>query len=271
MQGTEPLTLTHLGSCPTGLQAEWLSHNSMAVMPSGKVYRKRKHEPPGFHIYSSSAEDWRKLKQLPGLCEHKVLDMMSPVTIGNQELLAVSCWKCRVNLETGESSTAFRDPQYEPYSICEGEEGQMFVRCWDKQRKNSVILLLDCSSQTFTALKHIETKGNIANICYVPRHKLIVSRDSSSVRAFDCESGKVRWTTQMSGYAKRPVYFPDHDAVLVYSGQGFLVNASDGEVRQELQLPREVDDVWDMRLHDGQLVVLHGYPERKVVSFFSLR
>ncbi len=284
VQGTEPLTLTHLGTHPTGLQYGW----AMAVMPSGKVVvfargkntgddssEDSSNEPYGFHIYSGSAEDWRKLKQLPRLCEHG-FGGMSPVSIGNQELLAVSCRVCAVirllNLEMGESSTAFRDPWYNPKYMWEGEEGQMFVTCM-----NGVILQLKCSSQTFKIVKQFETE--IAGpICYVPQHKLLVGvRFDDTVIGVDSETGKLQWELQWESKwfdgLIRILYSPESDALLIDSSldtQLLVVNASDGEVRQELQLLGEVGWVWNMRLHDGQLVLLRGIPERKV-SFFSLQ
>ncbi len=247
-------------------------------MSSGKVVvnRERKDEPPGFHIYSGSAEDWRKLKQLPGLCQHGVWDMV-PVTTGNQELLAVSCWDCKVirllNLETGESSTAFRDPWYTPQFLCEGEEGQMFVRCWGNK-----ILQLNCSSQTFDVVKSVKLEKSCSaygcSIRHVPRHKLVVTVGDREVRGYDSESGKLRWEKPKASIKTNTiVYSPEHDVVLFLCWKNlsviYVLNASDGELRQELRLPG-VYDVWDMKLHDGQLVLLHSYGESEV-SFFSLQ
>ncbi len=266
VQGTEPeKTFTHLGTHRTGLQD--ILYTRLVVMPSGKVVV---FNDGGFHIYKGSPTEWTKLKQLLRLCEDHA-NHMSPVTTGNQELLAVSCWLCEVirllNLETGECSTAFRDPRYKPYEICEGEEGQMFVSC----RDDWVILLLECCSQNFNVVTSFNLNSESDRIQYVPQHKLVVSVSGETVWGHDCGSGKLQWKRTF-GYVHQVGYSLEHDAVFLChrSGKVMELNASDGELRQELRLPGEVDWVWGMRLHDGQLVVLYGYPELKV-SFFSLQ
>ncbi len=274
VQGTEPVTLIHLGTHPTGLQHEW--YTSLMVMPSGKVvvYSDSSDEPYRFHLYSGSVEDWRKLKQLPRLCEHAVYgENMVQVRIGDQVLLAVSCRWCEVirllNLETGESSTAFRDPRYTPYILCEGEEGQIFVECRDQEKARLVILLLKCSSQNFKSIN----KNTVSEMCYIPQHKLIVSCSVKTIWGTDCESGKPRWKWEFGQGINSVEYCPKQDALLVSETKEkdvSVLNASDGELRQELRLPGEVGCVWGMRLHNGQLVVLYGDGERKV-SFFSLQ
>ncbi len=138
------------------------------MLPSGKVVVrclgdvKTKHasvgglgDEPEFCVFGGS--EWRKLKQLPGLCEHQPWGQdVAPVTTENQELLAVSCDECEVirllNLETGESSTAFHDPAYRPQFLCTStaKQGQLFVLGRDEMEISKVFLQLDFSSVSGT-------------------------------------------------------------------------------------------------------------------------
>ncbi len=291
VQGAEPLlTFTHLATFPTGIGHTWIRNcRSLAVLPSGKVvvfgggkdFNTSSGDPERFHVYSGFDTEWRKLKQLPELCGHRkqMRRDMVPVTIGSQELLAVSCDECEVirllNLEMGESRTAFFDPclMKSLNVMCEGEQGQIFVN-------HGRTLLLNCSSEPFTIVNFVEHPAKyLHDICYVSRHKLIVARyPPGRVGGFDCETMKLKWEWSGKSWnimTHRIVYSPGHDAVIFcfFHSSGLnevsVLNACDGMVRQQLNLPREVRVVWDMRVRDGELILLHG-KDKDLLSCFSL-
>lgn len=284
--------MTHLGSHDTQFSVE--AEPNLAVMRDGTVvlYGSEDMEEPdmdgnsyppeGVHVFRASPTDWTKLKQLPGLCQHGTWQRLNIllVTIEAQELLAVSCPRCGVirllNLETGESNLAFYDPRYELDYMCHGEEGQIFLSCDNKESK--VVLLLDCSTTDFSVIRSIPKKL-IALESYIPRHRLLLTTDDHKVEAFSSENGKTEWKLELED----SIFFwvtnlPHHDALLISSlddNQVIVVNASDGVLRQTLELPEDVGCVQDTQVHGDQLIVLYSSSpdEEEVlkVGFFSLQ
>ncbi len=246
--------------------------------------------PDAFHVFRASPTEWTKLKQLPTLCEHVVCDM-SPVTTGNQELLAVSCWMCGVirllNLETGESSTAFRDPRYKPRCMCEGEEGQIFVDCREKGNGEGMILLLEWSASGLSIIRYIPVDKSMPLECYIPKHRLLMTCDYCELEATSSEDGKMQWEldkdTLIHDSFPRAAYSPTQDALLVSSDDPdnaiSVLNAADGVLRQVFQRPQNVGGLHEMRLHNDQLILLYepavedGTPDESdmlKIGFFSL-
>ncbi len=110
--------------------------------------------------------------------------------------------------------------------------------------------------------------GFCCELCYIPRHKLVVSAWFDTVVGFDSENGTLRWDSEGWDTKHGIAYSSEHDAVLVPNIDG---DARDGELRQELRLPRGVGSgMVKLQLHDDKLVVLHRDPEGSV-SFYSLQ
>ncbi len=279
------MRLTHLGSHATDITPEDHDYQGLAVLSDGTVvvYGKKEGKGsscgggitdndfpgfgPDFHLFKGSATEWTKLKELPRPCKHGVWrDRMLPVRIGNQELLAVSCSWCEVirllNLQRGEFSTAFQENRYYPRNMCGGDEGQIFVRCRDKEKNFYVILLLDCSSTEFSIVRSITlNKEYLCLEFYIPRHRLLAAHDASLLKAVCCEDGRMVWGLELNFEFPHAEYSPQCDALLVSSWQQHqevgVVNAADGVLRQTLQLPKDVQWLHDTRLHKDQLIVLY--------------
>ncbi len=256
----------------TGLRA---AHN-VTVLPSGTVvlFGSQPGEQPGFHVYGSRGE-WRKLKQLPRLCEHEQCSMV-PETMDNQEFLVVSCRWCEVirllNLETGESNTAFHNRWCQPMNMCKGGEGQIFLGCSDKneQERSYSYLQLSTLEPRFQLVNVVTTTSQpIAAMCYSPTHNLIIAHHGWLLRAVCVARGTVVWENPV--WVSPCVFVPALDAILgpyLCSPSLLVLSASDGDEMQFLT-PDDVTDVRDLCLHGNSLVVLHG--DRDVtVSFCSL-
>ncbi len=178
-----------------------------------------------------------------------------------------------LSLEMGESSTAFQHPRYTPWRMCEGEEGQIFVECRDKESLNFVTLLLDCSTANFSIIRSIPHNRSILD-CYIPRHRLLVTCGYNDLKAVSSEDGKTEWEMKLSDDLARTEYSQELEAVLVSTWrdhQVHVVNASDGVLRQTLELGEDVGTVFDMRLLGNQLIVLYQSQRKTKVGLFSLQ
>ncbi len=281
------MSLTQLGSHHAKIIKEGYKFPRFAVLSDGTVvvYGREYSAQfaPAFHCFRASAAEWTKLKQLPRLCEHgEWTCFLFPVKIGNQELLAVSCSGCEViqllDLETGESTTAFEHPQFRPGYMCKGERGQMFVDTFEKEMQKDVVLLLDCSTAEFRVMKCIIADELSDLECYMPKHKLLVTCGDNQVDAISSEDGKRDWNLKLDCYIPCAKYSAELDAVFVgsYKNQEVhVVNASDGVLRETIQLPEEVGWVRNMRFHNGQLILYFGHEaeneENVKFGYFSLQ
>ncbi len=88
-------------------------------------------ESPRFHCHKAMESGVTKEHTLPGFCEHDVIKTLPStcthhndaeilgIRVGSRELLAVSCGTCHcislLNLETGEVSVAFNDPDQQSW------------------------------------------------------------------------------------------------------------------------------------------------------------
>ena len=153
------VTLQHKGTLDTELVV-W-PHTDFTVMPStGDVvlYGKTSDsDHPMLHVYKGLATSWKKERSISAMCQHEECISLLPVTIKNKEYLAISCIDCEkirlYNMTTGEITTAFHDPNYNPGRMCHGDTGQIYVA---HAVKSSPILQLDCSRPQFGLIKTIQ-------------------------------------------------------------------------------------------------------------------
>ncbi len=141
------------------------------------------------------------------------------------------------------------------------------------------ILRLNSSQPQFSQEKTIHSGMKLPfAICYIPSHKLIVMSDAEMLRAVSCDTEKKVWELEgdVQGEQCCPggmVYSPAHQALLVADGVNhrvLVVNPGDGSVRQVVQLGADMGYVWDLCLHNQQLVVHHGCGAVEELSFFSI-
>ncbi len=288
--------LRRLVTHDTGIEP-W-GRTRFTVLPSGTVVIVGKSDqsdstnttthPTAVHFYKRSAEGWEKLKTIPVPCEHHGDTPMYILgaRAGNPEMLYISCWESEVirqmNVENGNVSVVFsgRDTNHYPGMMSWGDEGEMYVV--HSIRGSFPILQLDCSTVPFRVKKSIQTGMETCfSICYIPVHRLIViSSISSIIRAVSCESEKVVWEVkeQVEGvecHTHGMIFSPALDALFVADGWNtwiLVLNPWDESLRQVLPLEREMGVIWELCLHNDQLIVNHGDTvSGQRISYFSLQ
>ncbi len=278
------LSLQHI-SHDTGLVFwEWTEFTLIPETGQVVIWGKTAEaDSPALHIYNGSSDSWQKERTESGFCEHPDFIYLLPVTVQQQQLLAVSCFHCckirLYNMKTRESTTAFHDPSCYPGCMCQGEPNQIYVA---QNVLDAVsILQLNYSQPQFTLEKIIQSeREDYCSICFVPSHRLIVINQNAPdkiVIAVSCDTEKKLWELQgeVQGVQCNPhgmVYSPDHQALLVADGWNsrvLVVNPGDGSVRQVLPLCADMGVVWELCLHNQQLVMHHTDAGREKVSYFS--
>lgn len=152
-------------------------------MPSGRLVFLAITEvgsSPAFHCYKTtgSGSGLTMMKELvstitcPDIDEVNILGMQ----VGGEELLAVSCHRCRdiklVKLETGETCVGFTHEIYRPGRMCHGEIGEMLAM----DTYGNGVIRLDCRGKQFQLIQVFITKMNYsAQIHYVPDNKLFIA------------------------------------------------------------------------------------------------
>ena len=226
---------------------------------------QRKIGGPWFVYHISSL--WQEIVES---CPHtpKLLSLQ----ILGQEYLAKSCHLCCdikvINMKTKEVKTAFSGQKVN--KICEGEEKRMFVTV----NGEKLILELDCSSLEFTQSRNFKiTNKNPQSICYVPSPPgLLVVVGDVSIQGISCRTGEICWTFKTYGIIAS-LYSPIHSKILAANGYGgtiFVLDPADGTQVQSIQIPGDVKDIWEMCLHNGQIILKHGSPIC-IISYFSLK
>ncbi len=143
------------------------------------------------------------------------------------------------------------------------------------------ILLLNCSQVPFTPIETIKTgMESISGISYIPHLRLIALRDHTPglVKAISCDTGDTVWELRgkEQGLEIDPcgmIYSPHHQALLVADGANcriLVVTPGYGVVRQVVELSPGVGAVWELCLHNEQIVVFHLHGGKVKVSFLSL-
>ncbi len=252
-----------------------------SVMASGRVILCANHKKDArsvLHCYIQKDGDWMEVDTVRWCGGYNVYT--EGLEIGGRELLVKSCGYCHKislhNLETGETSMAFDDDNFCLGQMCRGDPGQVVV----VDQKQKQVLLLDCSSPTFSLIKKIPVAvGSFDSICYIPGGVLVISNQIGSITAVSTDTGKQLWevTGQVQGkqcYFCGLAFSPALDALFVADGflsRILVLNPGDESLRQIL--PLEMLGIRDLCLHSDQLIVLHGglrYGEVKV-SHFSLQ
>ena len=238
-------------------------------------------DSPALHIYKGSSDSWEKERIQSGFCEHTDFIRLLPLTVQQQQLLAVSCSCCKkirlYNMKTREITTAFQHDRYLFHGMCQGEADQIYVS--KSVKGHFLIPQLNCSRLKFTVEKTIQSQMNrFHDICYIPSNRLIVVSDSFMLRAVSCDTEERVW--EIKGEVQDAqccpggmVYSPAHQALLVADGcnsRVLVVNPGDGSVRQVVQLGAEISATWEQRLFNNQLVVNHTDFHKEKVSFFSI-
>ena len=164
--------------------------------------------------------------------------------------------------------TAFSGPKVN--IICEGEEKTLFVTVNGRNE----ISELDCSSLKFSPLRNFKiTNKNPQSICYVPcTHGLLVVVGDTKIEGISCRTGEVTWTLKTFGTIAS-VYSPIHNKILAANGYGcklLVLDADDGTQVQTIQMPANVREIWQMSLHNGQIIVKHGSPFHNI-AYLSLK
>ncbi len=203
--------------------------------------------------------------------------------VGSKELLAISCFVCEsislLNLETGESSVAFRlRPDYKPVQMCGGDEGEMFAL------NVNGVLHLDCSSEDFRLFRVIPVPNWGSGLSYIPGHRLVTYTWSSGtergIRAASVESRETVWEaklpleghvtnlTSIACSVKWDVLF----AVGPLAKRIVVLNAHDGSVKQvvTVDIPEQEGWIHSLCLHGNQLIVHFRVWRGNKVAFFKL-
>ena len=169
-------------------------------MESGLVVlwgKTPKETPAAFHMYQNTPDGLIKTREIKGLCEHDDVNLL-PVGVKNKELMAVSCWSCRMirllDTETEEVTVAYHNQQYHPAYMCHGEGDVMYV--WNNGM--SSVLELNTGHVPFTGLNNTIPSGmeRYYSMCYIPSpHKLLVFTwwQDSLIRAVRAETGEKVW------------------------------------------------------------------------------
>ena len=279
------MSLQHISTHQTGL-VFWGWTRFTLLPETGQVViwgKTVEADSPALHIYNGSSDSWQKERTETVFCEH-LRGMFLPVSVQQQQLLAVSCQKCHMirlyNIKTREITTAFHNSSYYPACMCQGEADQIYVV--HKVKGPVPILQLNCSQPQFTLEKTIQSGMETwYDICYIPSHRQIAisSVHLGVVRAVSCDTEENAWEIQgeiqsAQCLPHRMVYSPGHQALLVADGGNhrvLVVNPGIGSVIQVLQLGADVGVVAELCLHNQQLVVHHTDDGHKMrLSYFSL-
>ncbi len=251
-----------------------------SVMTSGDVIVCAS-SPSVVRSQKRTASGWENLSSITR-CSHDVLAHTEVLKIDDKDMLAVSCRDCLMirlhNLETGETSVAFHSAEHSPRQMCRGEPGQLFVVCGDQSNGQAEmsVLLLDCSTPTFTLVKVFLFGVEMYNssMCYIPGGVLVVADAYGLMAAMSVDTGEQLWglSIQIKGQRFCPcrvVYSPTQDALFVtgderhshkneHNYQILMLNPGDGSTRQVVHL----DQFWrryilDLCLQNDQLLLLH--------------
>ena len=282
----EPTMLNpqHISTYHTGL-VYWGYTTFTLMLETGHLViwgKTAEADSPALHIYNGSSDSWRKDRRQTGFCEYSDIHLL-PLIVQKKQLLAVSCWECKNinlhNMQTRETTTAFQDPRYFPGPMTQGDEGQIYVV--HMVRGPRLILQLNCAQQQFTLQKTIQSgMERCFDVGYIPSHQLVIvsSIVLGVVRAVSCDTGEKVWEVRGEIQGEKCeshgiVYSPGHQAFLVADGKNtriLVLNPVDKTVRQVVKLS-EVGIVWELCLHNQQLVVHHGNEIiGDKISFFSI-
>ena len=203
-------------------------------------------------------------------------------TAGKHELLAVACPGCRdirlLDLSNGTKTTAFSNKQYKPDLMCLGEKGTMLVY---SLKDKYPVLELNCTKSGFTGPNGtLQTGMNqwCNGMCYLPSpHRTVVlsMASDSVIRAVSVDHDEFVWKIngEIDGAMCNPwgmVYSNKHDALLICDGDNervLVLDPRDGSHLQTVPLPHRTGPVYDVNLHDDQVVLLH----RTQLSFFTIK
>ncbi len=83
---------------------------------------------------------------------------------------------------------------YELMSVCEGEEGQIFVDCSDKKNEKRMILLLDCSTAELSTIRYTPAEKLGGLVCYIPRHRFLVLLMTRGWQLSAVRMGRCNWS-----------------------------------------------------------------------------
>ncbi len=241
---------------------------ALTVMPSGMIMIRGEtaSKASAFHCYKVTGSELTKHRTLPWTCDHMIKTEILGLTVGNNEVLAVSCCKClSINLldvNTGKTSVAFRNHIYSPREMCSGQPREVFVHdC------SSAIMHFDCSGEVFGLIRIVPTNStNITALAYIPEHKLIVVGSGAG----ECAPGKIcaismdtletSWMMQKNAGNKG--FSPDiiaycraSDNLFATVGHAFLaINGKNGAVRKLFRMPEKMGKVASLCVHGNQLI-----------------
>ncbi len=246
-----------------------------------------KTEQPKFHFYRGSAECLEKTETHPALCEHvddshfdhKVNINIISMQVQGKEKVVVSCPQCHMirllDVKNKDVTVALHLEGLVPCTMSHGSSpAELYLLHLGGQ-----YVQLDCSSEQFSIKSAFKTHTNtFYDICYIPRHNLIVSSTRESVQAASCDTDEMAWEFrgEVDGeecQCHGCVYSPQLDALLIadgYKTRILVLNAADGTLRQAVPFQVEMGTVSQLCLQGGYLVVRHFVADEQMISYFSL-
>ena len=270
-------------SFQTNVDLKWTStvntvnFSGMALMKeTGKVaVRGRVNEGLPWGLFLINPKDGSmEQPKVSGLCDHWPSFLC--LQIEGCEYLAHSCARCGqiklINFKKGATITAFSEENVR--DMVEGEANRLYVLI----KRSGHVMEVDCSRTVFVKLRVIEySLKRTPHMCYVPspNRLLVISGvpieptsglPKHVIQATSCDTGIVAWRLKGKINDKNMathnmLFLPSHNVILVSDGRqsGVLVlNPNTGEHIETIQVPDHVDEIWDLHLHAGQVIMKHG-------------
>ena len=240
--------------------------------------------PAAIHLYNPST-GFTKLPEVKGLCEHD-LQFLLPVTMNNEELLAVSCFYCRMirllDVQNEDVTVTFHDSRFYPGVMSHGEGDVMYVV--HEVNGRFPVLELNTAQVPFTGPVRTIQSGieMYYGMCYIPSpHRLIVLSDNApgnTIRDVSAETGEKVWEVKgevdgVECYPHGMLFSPQHQVLLVADGRNcrvLVLHPGDGSHLQTIQLDREMNVIAELCLHQNKLVAWHHDGRKVKVSYFSI-